>query len=1061
MWRRFDVWLLAIILVLTSSLALTLTLYNSHQTSVALRELATSSYQQLTQVEAGKIRDLLLSRRLDALFVSQASVLRRFANANPLQRDIEDVSQYLLGYLRLNQDRYAGACLLSVNGFELSCVRNQAGRLVVIPADALESRANTLYFVNAMTAISVPGESVPVHISSPTVLQYGDNEPRSVLVMSTRVQGDDGLTVGVLTMEMTLNSIQELLFSDLNVRSFLIDSQGRYVLGTAHDLPHESGNLSFAEQHPAAAEYILKRSEGVFVDEEHQLLQVFVRVRPSGQSSIQWTLITEVPLALVTTPAERARLTSFTLSTTVVAALVGISWLIARRVTVPLRQLTVLAQRIQSGALDTLPTIARGSQEVRLLEVALRQLDARVQNLLDAEKERIRELESARAFLQESEARFRTMANNAPALIWLSDKTQEHIYFNQTWLDFTARNLADELQTGWSHDIHPDDRTRAEFIYVSAFERHEPFEMEYRRMRHDGVYRWFKDQGVPRFSSDGTFDGYVGICFDITDIKDAQRFLTDISHELEARVQERTEALNVINQKLQEEIRLRERAEQEIREQTTLLQMLTDFASDLICLHQPDGTFEFVSPSSTALLGYTPEYLRGKTPYDFIHPEDVAEHVAESHRVVLEKKRSAHTTYRFRRADGSYIWLETATEPVTSNDGEVHHIVTVSRDVTQQRLQQLHLKESEHFLHSILNSQTSQIVVLDSDGVMIEANQAWRDAAQSDWHSPIVIWGENINYILACAVMAQADNAIAHAVLEGIHQVMDGEAPIFTYEYHLQNAMHDRWYMLQVNSFPFGGEKRLLLTHTDITNQKVVEMTVRAALQQEQRLNQLYAEFVSMVSHDFRTPLASIMTTADILMRYSERFTEAERVQRLMRIQSNVNHLNRLVDDISYIKDAESKEIPLNLETVDVLDLTRPIIQDVELAYESPNLIELQFHLTSSTAKLDSHLYHKIMNNLLSNALKYGQGKPVTLSICDDAQCLKIVVEDRGIGIPTKDKDNLFSIFYRASNVGTIKGTGLGLVIVKQAVEAHGGTITLESRGGEGTRFIVTLPKLT
>jgi len=1059
MLRRFDVRLLVIILLLTSGLALTLTLYNSNQTSAALRELATSSYQQLAQVEASKIRDLLLNRRLDVLFVSQASALRRFANASAPRRNTDAVNQYLLSYLRLNQDRYVGACLLDANGFELACVDNHREHLAVIPDDQLESRADVPYFLNAMTTISIPGESVPVYISSPMLDVHQRDTPRSVLVMSTRVQSDNGLTVGVLTMEMPLNSIQELLFGDLNVRSFLIDAQGQYVLDATRALFQENDKMSFAEQHPTAAEYILKRSEGVFVDEEHQLLQVFARVRPSGQSSIQWTLITEAPLAIVTAPAERARLISFGLSVALLAALGGLSWFIARRVTVPLRQLTALAEHIQSNTPDAQPIVGRGTQEVHLLEIALRQLETRVQNLLNIEKERVHELEAARAFLQESEARFRTMADSAPALIWLSDKTQAHVYFNQTWLKFTARSLTHELIQGWSHDIHPDDRTRAEYTYMTAFERREPFEMEYRRMRHDGGYRWLKDQGVPRFSSDGTFDGYVGICFDITEIKDAQRFLTDMSRELEARVQERTEALNALNQKLKDEIQLRERAETEIREQAALLQMLTDFASDLICLHQPDGTFEFVSPSSTALLGYTPEYLEGKNPYDFFHPEDIAANIVESHRAALEEKRSTNTTYRFRTADESYLWLETATEPVISNDGQVLHIVTVSRDVTQQRLQQQRLKESERFLHSILNGQTSQIVVLDDEGTMIEANQAWRDEAETNHHSPIVMWGEGINYLLACATVGQTGNEIAQAILEGVRQVMDGESPIFTYEYHLQNATHDRWYMLQVNSFPFGEEKRLLLTHTDITNQKVVEMSVRDSLQQEQRLNQLHAEFVSMVSHDFRNPLAAIMTTTEILMRYSERLTEAERVQRLMRIQSNVNHLNRLVDDISYIKD-DTKDIPLNLETVDLLDLTRPIVQDVELAYESPHQIELQSTLKTRTVKLDPHLYHKIMNNLLSNALKYGQGKPIVLSIGEDEQNLRIAIADNGIGIPAKDQNNLFSIFQRASNVGKIKGTGLGLVIVKQAVEAHGGTITVESHEGQGTCFTVTLPKL-
>lgn len=1059
MWRRFDVRLLVIILIITSSLALTLTLYNGYQTSSALQELATSSYQQLAQVEASKIRDLLLNRRLDVLFVSQAASLRRFANAPNPHLSTEIVTQYLMSYLRLNRDRYSAACLLDDTGYELVCVDNVDGQLAIIPSNQLESRQEAPYFINALTTFSVTGAGVPVYISPPLIHTRNDHSERAALVMSTRLQSDTGLTVGVITLEMSLDNIDKLLFNDMNVRSFLVDNEGRYVL-TPQGGFKEAMPL-FADEHPHAADYILKRTEGVYLDEQHQLLQVFARVRPTGQSSIQWTLISEIPLAVVLAPVQQSQRASFALSLGLVGAFGVVSWLVARRITVPLRQLTLLAEHIQSDLGTPAPTLRHGTQEMYLLEIALRQLDTRVQNLLNTEKDRVIELERAQAVLEESEARFRTMANSAPALIWLSNASQAPIYFNQTWLNFTGRTLDEELNVHWSHDIHPEDRARAEQIYKNAFERHEAFQMEYRRRLHDGRYSWMKDQALPRFSSDGLFEGYVGICFDISDIKQAQLFLTDMSRELELRVQERTEALSIINAQLQDEIKLRERAELEIREQATLLQMLTDFASDLICLHSIDGTYEFVSPSASTLLGYSPESLIGRNPYDFFHPEDISARISESHRIALEERRSTNIIYRYRTASGQYIWLETATEPVINDKGQVHHIVTVSRDVTEQRMQQQRLKESERFLHGILNGQTSQIIVLDESGTMIEANQAWRDEADNTQDNPLIVWQAGLNYLNVCETAAQTGNETARAVLKGIHQVMRGESSIFAYEYHFQSEARNQWYMLQVNSFPFGDEKRLLITHTEITAQKLIEMTVRASLEQEQRLNRLHAEFVSMVSHDFRTPLAAIMTTTDILMRYSERFTDTERAQRLMRIQSNVHHLNRLVDDIRYINDAEAKDIPLNLETVDLVDLTKPIVQDVEMAYEQPQTIEPHFALASPIFTTDPHLYHKIMNNLLSNALKYGQGKPVELSLSDANGHLKIDVRDYGIGIPLKEQNTIFSIFHRASNVGTIKGTGLGLVIVKQAVEALNGTITIESHEGEGTHIEVLLPRLS
>ncbi len=143
--------------------------------------------------------------------------------------------------------------------------------------------------------------------------------------------------------------------------------------------------------------------------------------------------------------------------------------------------------------------------------------------------------------MHESEERFRLVANRAPVQIWMSGPDKLRNYFNQRWLDFTGRPLEAELGNGWAENLHREDLQRYMDTYRGAFDRHEPFQMQYRMRRHDGEFRWLLDSGVPRFNSDGSFAGYIGSCIDITDRKLVEEERADIGRKLiEAHEEERT-----------------------------------------------------------------------------------------------------------------------------------------------------------------------------------------------------------------------------------------------------------------------------------------------------------------------------------------------------------------------------------------------------------------------------------------------------------------------------------------------------------------------------------------
>ena len=153
-------------------------------------------------------------------------------------------------------------------------------------------------------------------------------------------------------------------------------------------------------------------------------------------------------------------------------------------------------------------------------------------------------LEAALRHAEETESRFRTLADCAPVLLWMSGEDGLCDFFNQGWLKFTGRTLERELGNGWAEGIHPEDFARSMQTYLEAFVTRRAFSMEYRLRRHDGEYRWIFDQGAPRFDSAGHFVGFIGSCVDVTAQHEAHAALSQLNQVLEERVRERTARAN-------------------------------------------------------------------------------------------------------------------------------------------------------------------------------------------------------------------------------------------------------------------------------------------------------------------------------------------------------------------------------------------------------------------------------------------------------------------------------------------------------------------------------------
>jgi signal transduction histidine kinase len=256
-----------------------------------------------------------------------------------------------------------------------------------------------------------------------------------------------------------------------------------------------------------------------------------------------------------------------------------------------------------------------------------------------------------------------------------------------------------------------------------------------------------------------------------------------------------------------------------------------------------------------------------------------------------------------------------------------------------------------------------------------------------------------------------------------------------------------------------GRAVRMTGVNVDIDDRKRAEVELLAAMQREKELSELKSKFVSTASHEFRTPLSTMLSSAELLEHYSDSLGAEEKRNLLQTIQTSAKRMSEMIDDVLTLGRAESGVLKLNLGPTNLRELCTRVVAEFRIAQGRHHVITLDDRFDRLEALMDERLLRHILNNLLSNAVKYSpQGSEVTFSLERRDESAAIAIQDRGIGIPIEDQPRMFESFQRASNVENRPGTGLGLAIVKKAVELHGGEISLKSAPGAGTRFTVVLP---
>jgi PAS domain S-box-containing protein len=385
----------------------------------------------------------------------------------------------------------------------------------------------------------------------------------------------------------------------------------------------------------------------------------------------------------------------------------------------------------------------------------------------------------------------------------------------------------------------------------------------------------------------------------------------------------------------------------------------------------------------------------------------------------------------------------------SASDADILSFVANHVSSAIERYQALdELRKSEERYRTVIENVGVGVVVVQ-DGRMVFANP-----------SLVRIVGHPREYLLSQPFTATVHPEDVPEMLDRHQRRLRGEAVESFYGFRVVTQQGEiRSLELSAVKIEWSKREATLLFVVDATARLQAEQTLRITLQRQSELNDMKSRFISVASHEFRTPLAFILSSAELLKYYGERMPEAEKTEVISTIETGVQRMTNMLDRVLLLGKVEAQLLEFHPQQVDLPALCRSLVDDARIQYSHTSCeLETQFSDMPQAGNFDEKLLRHIFSNLLSNAIKYSpHGGKVLFRVYPSGDRLLFEVSDEGIGIPAGELPRLFEWFHRASNVGDIQGTGLGLAIVKNSVDLHGGQIDVASELGKGTRFTVTI----
>jgi PAS domain S-box-containing protein len=501
------------------------------------------------------------------------------------------------------------------------------------------------------------------------------------------------------------------------------------------------------------------------------------------------------------------------------------------------------------------------------------------------------------------------------------------------------------------------------------------------------------------------------------------------------------------------------------------LRLLTDNMSDAISMSEDGVSMSYFSPSMRRVFGLPDDInlqnadIRVLTTR--LHPDD-ERYAVETFSAARRYSIDATAEYRWHMADDTYHWIETQATSARSPETKRLTTIYISRDITQRKEAELAVTRERELLRTVIDALPDNIFIKDRAGHYLVSNRAHT-------HNSGYASGDELAGLDAADVHAEAE---ARIYLEQDAEVFGTGQPIIDREYTVTRADGIHYYTC--SKFPLKNERgdtiglvgmaRDVSERRRLADEQQKRQLLEVALHKERELGALKNLFMVTVSHEFRTPLATILSSSELLETYGERMTAQRRAEALATVREQVVRLSRMLDDIRTLLHLQTGSIALTLEPVDVLAEVQSLVNAC-VPEDSPRSISVTSTAAPQVMQVDKLLLRQIVSHVVNNAIQYSPPETaieVTVGNCDPAplagahQAFCITVRDHGQGIQPDEMDKVFAPFFRGRDSLAVGGTGLGLTIVSHCVDMYGGRVAVESAGaGAGTEVTVSLPVYT